>query len=125
MDRQKANNLTKRIVICLGGVFIGFVNGFFGAGGGMICVPILLLLGLKNRQAHATAVLTMLPISIASCVVYYSNGALSDLWLVLFVGIGSVLGGILGSRLLKNISNKALAFVFAAIVVAAGIRMLF
>lgn len=124
MDNLK-NDKTKKIIAMLCcGLFIGFVNGFFGAGGGMICVPLLLLFGLENKNAHATAVLTMLPISIASSFVYYSNGFV-NFSTILWVAIGSVLGGILGSLILKKISNKALSYIFAIIVVLVGIRMLF
>ena len=102
------------------GVFIGVINGFFGGGGGMICVPALLLLGLSNKQAQATAILIMLPISI----VYYTNGFV-DWNTVLYVALGSVVGGVLGAYLLKNLSNNVLQYIFAFVVMAAGIRMLF
>ena len=66
---------TKKIIILsIAGVFIGAINGFFGGGGGMVCVPVLLLLGLVNQRAQATAILIMLPISIASAIVYYTQG---------------------------------------------------
>ena len=114
----------KVIGLIVAGVFIGVVNGFFGGGGGMICVPALLLLGLSNKQAQATAILIMLPISIASAIVYYTNGFIE--WdKVLFTGIGSVIGGIVGAFLLKKLSNNVLKYVFAVVVMAAGIRMLF
>lgn len=105
------------------GVFIGVINGFFGGGGGMICVPALLLLGLANKNAQATAILIMLPISIASAIVYYSNGFVE--WdMVLYVSIGSVIGGIVGAYLLKKLSNNVLQYIFALVVIAAGIKML-
>ena len=110
--------------LLVAGVFIGVINGFFGGGGGMICVPALLMLGLSNKQAQATAILIMLPISIASAIVYYTNGFV-DWNTVLYVAIGSVVGGILGAYLLKNLSNNVLQYIFAFVVMAAGIRMLF
>ncbi len=106
------------------GVFIGIINGFFGGGGGMICVPALLLIGLSNKQAQATAILIMLPISIASAIVYYSNGFVN--WdMVLYTTLGSVVGGVVGAYLLKNLSNNILQYIFALVVMIAGIRMLF
>ncbi len=109
--------------LVLAGVFIGVINGFFGGGGGMICVTALLLLGLKNKNAQATAILIMLPISIASAIVYYSSGFVE--WdMVLNVAIGSVIGGIVGAYLLKKLSNNVLQYIFALVVIAAGIKML-
>ena len=39
--------------LILSGIFIGFVNGFWGGGGGMICVPILTNL-LKQSEKIIT-----------------------------------------------------------------------
>ncbi len=109
--------------LVVAGMIIGVINGFFGGGGGMICVPALLLLGLVNKEAQATAILIMLPISIASAIIYYTNGFVE--WeTVLYVAIGSCLGGIIGAYLLKKLSNNVLQYVFAVVVLAAGIRML-
>lgn len=110
--------------LVVAGAIIGVINGFFGGGGGMICVPALLLMGLSNKQAQATAILIMLPISIASAIVYYSSGFV-DLNMVLYVSIGSVLGGILGAFALKKLSNNVLQYIFAFVVIAAGVRMVF
>ncbi len=106
------------------GLLIGGINGFFGGGGGMICVPFLLLLGLSNKKAHATAILIMLPISIASGIVYYSHGFI-DFWITLWVSVGSIVGSILGALILKKVSNKALSYIFPFVMIAAGVKMLF
>lgn len=109
----------------LGGIFVGFLSGFFGGGGGMIVVPLLTFaLGLADRQAHATAILTILPISIASSVVYITSGSVNYLQL-LYATIGFVLGGVFGALLLKKFNNIALRVVFAIIMIIAGIKMVF
>ena len=121
--KQKRKKFFKALLCVVCGIMIGGVNGFFGGGGGMVCVPFLLMLGLENKKAHATAILTMLPISIASALVYYSHGFV-NLWFVLFVGIGTVVGAVLGAMLLKKIPNKTLLYVFPIIMIAAGIKMI-
>ena len=105
------------------GLVIGVINGFFGGGGGMICVPSLLFLGLRNKMAQATAILIMLPVSIASGVVYYTNGFV-DYGYGLYIALGAVLGGILGALLLKKLSNKIVKYIFFIVVILAGIKML-
>ncbi|MBQ9786035.1 MAG: sulfite exporter TauE/SafE family protein [Clostridia bacterium] len=118
------HKVIKFFIIILAGIFIGAINGFFGGGGGMVCVPVLLLLGLVNQKAHATAILVMLPISIASGFVYYTSGVIE--WdIALWIALGSVIGGALGALCLKKISNIALQYIFAIVVIAAGVRMLF
>ena len=52
----------KRKAIFSGGL-TGFINGFFGGGGGMVCVPVLTgALKLSQKQAHATAIFFILPL---------------------------------------------------------------
>ena len=65
-------------VLCLIllGVGVGFINGFLGAGGGMLLVPIvILILKMQIKVAHATAILIILPICLISGVFYIINGA--------------------------------------------------
>lgn len=123
MKALEKNKVLKFFVLTGAGAFIGAINGFFGGGGGMICVPVLLAVGLFNRQAHATAILTMVPISIASAVVYYSSGVI-DWMTLLWVTLGSVVGGVIGALLLKKIPNLVLQYLFALVVLAAGVKML-
>lgn len=124
MESENKKKAIKIFVLIGAGLLIGAINGFFGGGGGMVCVPILLALGLANQKAHATAILTMLPISIASSIVYYSSGAI-DWNIFLWLAIGSTVGGILGALLLKKLSNIALQFIFAILIIIVGIRMFF
>ena len=118
------DNVFKILLIIGVGILIGSINGFFGGGGGMICVPLLLLLGLRSKIAHATAILTMLPISVASSIVYYSYGVV-DWQIFLYVCGGSIFGGAIGAFILKKLSNEALSFIFSILMIMVGIRMCF
>jgi len=117
-------NLRRICLIVGAGIFVGAANGLFGGGGGMICVPLLLLLGLDNKRAQATAILIMLPISLVSAIIYIIGGQV-ELSPTLFVSIGSIVGGLLGALLLNKLNNKALQFIFAFVVLGVGIRMIF
>lgn len=112
----------KIVKFLVGGILVGVANGLFGGGGGMLCVPLLLLAGLDNQKAQATAILIMTPISIASVIVYYTSGYI-DITNAIFVGVGSIAGGLLGANLLKKFSNITLQYIFAIIMLLAGIRM--
>lgn len=112
------------IWLILAGLLIGWVNGFWGGGGGMICVPVLIsLLKLPEKRAHATTLLVMLPLSICSFVVYLLKGSV-DVKMSLVVGVGFVVGGVLGAMILKNINNIVLRLVFALVIIAGGVKML-
>lgn len=108
----------------ISGAFIGFINGFWGGGGGMLCVPVLLnIIKLPEKKAHATTLLIMLPLSLASLVVYYFSKNL-PLIESFKIGIGFVIGGTIGALLLKKISNVWLEIIFSVIIIAGGIKLL-
>ena len=115
----------KKTVMVIGGLGVGFANGFFGGGGGMLCVPLLdKLLKEKTKVAHATAMLIILPISIASAITYVTNGYF-DLKLTLIVGGGVIAGGIAGALLLKKLKSGVVSIIFAVLMMAAGIKLAF
>jgi len=120
-ENQKKNNLLIKLIT---GAVIGFVNGFWGGGGGMICVPLLMyVLGLVEKKSHATTLLVMLPLSIASLIVYLLNENIE--WLkALNVGGGFIIGGVLGALILKKISNIWLGIIFSVIIIAGGVKLL-
>ena len=107
------------------GLLIGAANGLFGGGGGMIAVPLLQgALGYSDKCAHATAILIIAPISVASSVIYIIRGyAIAEL--VIAVSVGATLGGLIGARLLGLLPQKAVNIIFIAVMFAAGARMLF
>ncbi len=112
------------IFLLLIGLIIGFINGFWGGGGGMLCVPALTyLVGLNEKKSHATTILIMLPLCIASFVIYVINGYLE--WdLVWTTGAGFVVGGLIGAYLLKGISNNILKIIFSIVILAGGVWLL-
>ena len=103
------------------GAIIGFINGFWGGGGGMISVPILsCFVNLNEKQSHATTILIMLPLSITSLTVYVFNN-IFDWNMVLTGGIGFVVGGLAGAYLLQKITNSILKLVFSLIILISAL----
>lgn len=115
---------TNIFVKLITGAIIGFVNGFWGGGGGMICVPLLTqVIGLPDKKAHATTLLVMLPLSLASLIIYIVGGNMLW-WEGCKIGIGFIAGGYLGALLLKKISNVWLNLIFSVIIIAGGIKLI-
>ncbi len=114
---------SKKILTAVGGIFIGFINGLLGAGGGMLAVPLLKKFGLSQREAHENAIAVILPITVLSAMIYifkdYVN--LSDSYSYLPTGL---LGAVIATYLMKQISNLWLKRIFAAFMIYAGIRLL-
>ena len=126
-NRQKTGSLTpkERFWLCVCGAIIGLINGFFGGGGGMVCVPILeKVLHLESKYSHATAIVVILPISFVSAIVYLLSGNLETISF-LTVGAGVLAGGVAGAFLLKILPTKVIRIVFVFVMLAGGIRLLF
>lgn len=118
---RKKNNL----VLALCGVLVGLVNGFLGAGGGMLAVPVLTFAaGLPEKKAHATAIALILPLCAVSAVVYAMGGAASYVP-DLPAAAGVFAGGIAGALLLKKASPELLTELFYGVMLFAGIKMIF
>ena len=107
------------------GLAIGVANGLFGAGGGSIAVVALnRVLKVEDKKAHATSILIILPLTIASFLVYLKDGAI-DFQITWKVVAGGILGGLVGAFLLKRLSNRVVKILFSVMLIAAGIRMVF
>lgn len=124
-DKESGASYKENLYAALTGVLAGLANGLFGGGGGMIVVPMLVfLLKMPPKNAHATAILIILPLSLLSGLFYAAFGDFR--WQVgLPVTVGVVIGGTLGALLLKKMSSKWVIIVFSAVMAAAGIKMLF
>ena len=121
MNKKKVK--LHKLWIVFSGIFIGLINGFLGGGGGMFCVPILeKLYSLKTKEAHSTALVVMLPLSLVSSVVYLLNNNV-DMFSLGLCGIGVLFGGIIGAIFLKKIKSKWIMLAFALIMLAAGVKM--
>ncbi len=116
----------KKFLIQAGsGAAIGFINGFFGGGGGMIAVPVLeRCFGFENKKSHATSIAVILPVSIVSAIIYLIGAKIE--WAILGVCTAGVCaGGVLGAILLKKAQNKVVGYIFCVVMLIAGLRMLF
>lgn len=112
----------KRLIYPLG-LAAGLLNGLFGAGGGMVAVPMLRGLGLEPESCHATSIAIILPLAVASGFLYSRFGGLSisDAWPYL---PGGALGALFGAWLLPRVGTVWLRRVFGALVIFAALRLL-
>ena len=109
----------------LAGGAAGLVNGFFGGGGGMVLVPLLVLwCGLDQRKAFATSVAVILPLCALSAAIYLFRGGV-DFAAALPYLAGGLLGGLLGGKLFKRLNMVWLRRGFALLILYGGVRALF
>ncbi len=123
-ERINGGKIKKSILEIAVGAAVGVINGMFGGGGGMLCVPLLGgVLGESVRVSHATTVLVILPVCLVASIVYVANGY-AQTPDVFFVMAGTAAGGALGSLVLKTAPPKAVNAAFALIMAAAGAVMI-
>jgi uncharacterized protein len=105
------------------GVTGGLLSGFFGVGGGIVMVPLLIwLLRVDRHTAHATSLAAIFVIAVSGGLTYGLAGSV-DLGLGLALGAGGVAGAYAGAQLMHRLSTSALRIAFAVVLLAAGIRM--
>lgn len=114
------------LLLIVGGILAGFINGLLGAGGGIIIVFVLsrVLRESDSRDIFANALCVMLPLSAVSCAIYVANGSTSFEGFSAFI-LPAILGGLLGGLLLCKINTFFLKKLFAALVAISGFLLLF
>jgi uncharacterized membrane protein YfcA len=115
MQTKLLNNFKK--ITC--GALTGLANGLFGGGGGMLAVPLLQQTGYSQKQAHATAILVILPVSALSFLIYFLSG-LYDFSVLVPVAVGVTAGGILGAWGLGKLPEKTVRVLFSILQFLAG-----
>ncbi|MDE6189232.1 MAG: sulfite exporter TauE/SafE family protein [Clostridia bacterium] len=121
---EKLSSKKRLILTIVASLFVGVANGLFGGGGGMLVIPIFsILCGLEEKIAHSSAILTILPLSLVSGIIYAYNGNFQTPQ-GYFVGAGVILGGLIGTFLMKKFSNNLLRIIFYTLMIIAGVTML-
>ena len=108
------------------GILAGFLSGMVGIGGGVVMVPLLIYFcGFNQHQAQGTSLAVLaVPVTAVAVFNYYKQGYLN--WkFALIIALFFVIGGFLGSKLAISIDQKALKKIFAVMMLAISLKMLF
>jgi uncharacterized membrane protein YfcA len=119
-DRPTVRHLLLLVLVgAIGGVF----SGALGVGGGIVMVPLLLLLlSFDQRRAVATSLAAIVLSSISGAATYAIAGH-TDVIAGVLLGAGGVAGTLLGTRLLKVLPIAVLRWGFIALLVVIAVRM--
>jgi uncharacterized membrane protein YfcA len=102
----------------------GTFSGLFGVGGGTVIVPLLILwLAYGEREATGTSLAAIAIIAAYAAVgqALYGN---VDLAHAALVGAPAVVGVVAGTALQQRVSERAVALLFAALLVATAIDLI-
>ena len=106
------------------GLVAGFFSALFGVGGGIVIVPLLLLLmRFPERQAMATSLAAIGVTALAGVIGYSITGRVEPLD-ALLVGIPGAAGAVAGAALQQRIPRRGLSLLFALLLVAIAVLLL-
>jgi len=109
-------------VIALG---VGFIAAFFGIGGGIVMVPVMmLLLKMPARMSVATSQLQLLFASVPAVLVHLaiSWGEWESWYRGLVIGVGTLVGAQLGVRLAGIASGRVVLLAISVVLFFVGVR---
>ena len=116
-------NLLNTIGICALSFLAGGMNGFLGTGGGIVFIYMLdALTDVEKKDAFATTICAVIPISIISAISYGKSGNI-DTSLLKSLAIWAIIGGCVGAFLTDKIKTRYLNIAFSALVIYSGINM--
>jgi uncharacterized membrane protein YfcA len=106
------------------GLVAGFFSALFGVGGGTVIVPLLLLTAAYEvRPATATSLAAIGITAVAGSVTYVVHGDVEPVKAML-IGIPATAGAVAGAGLQQRIDTRTISFLFAALLVGIGVRLL-
>lgn len=106
------------IILLIIGLMAGGMSGFFGIGGGIVIVPLLMLfLKYTQQQAQGTSLAVLLPpVGLAAAYQYYKRGDVS-LLPAFIVAAGFVIGSLFTAKWVAKVPTPVLKRCFAILLV--------
>jgi len=108
------------------GLGSGVLAGMFGIGGGIVIIPLLVLLtGMDQQTAQGSSLgALLLPVGIFGALYYYRNGHM-NIQAAALVGLGLLLATGVGAWLNLRMTPEAARKVFSVFLVLIAARMWF
>jgi len=122
---EKNSNTSKQVLILAIGAsfFAGLISSFFGIGGGIIFVPLMVVaMGMSMTKAAPTSQFILMFGSLAGLVTHSFLGH-PDYYQSLLLMIGAFFGGLVGARLSLEVKDKNLKILISVVLFAAAIKL--
>ena len=106
------------------GLLAGLFSALFGVGGGIVVVPLLILVAhYSERPAMATSLAAIGLIALVGAVSYAFHGELKP-GAAAVVGLPAALGAVAGASLQQRLASRTLSLGFATLLAAIGVWLL-
>jgi len=107
------------------GLIAGMLSGLIGVGGGIIMVPMLLLMGFTQQQAQGTSLAALLPPVTLFAVINYNKAGFIDWRYAIIISSLFIIGGYFGSKIAINIDQRTLKKIFGGLLLLVAGKMIF
>lgn len=115
---------TLLLLLCIG-LLAGLLSGLIGIGGGIIMVPLLLLLGMSQHESQGTSLAVLsVPVTALAAFNYYKEGYV-DWKYAAIIAVFFVIGGYIGSKFAIQIDEKILKKIFGFILLLVAGKLIF
>ena len=104
------------------GLAAGFFSALFGVGGGIVVVPLLVLVGLGAKEATGTS-LAVIAFTAAFGVIAFTALGHIDWGRAALVGFPAMLGTLAGTWAQQRISSRLLVVLFGLFLVAVAVEL--
>lgn len=117
--------ITTIVSLLIIGLLAGMLSGLVGVGGGIIMVPMLvLLLGFGQHQAQGTSLAVLVvPVTAIAVFNYYKEGYINWKYAAV-IAIFFVIGSYFGSKLAIGLDQKMLKKIFSIVLILVAGKML-
>lgn len=119
-------SISTLVLLILIGLSAGLLSGVVGVGGGVVMIPLLMLLmGLDQHQAQGTSLAVMLPpIGILAAWNYHKAGFVEWKY-AMIIAVTFIIGGYLGSRWAVTVDARTLKKIFGVIMLIGALKLIF
>ncbi len=112
-EERKSNTLKSNFYLITNGLFVGFLTGLIGAGGGFLIVPSLInKAGLNIKKAIGTSLIIIGCNSLIGFIITINLYANNKWQILMFFLVIAFLGTIIGTQISKQITNQKLKPLF-------------
>ena len=107
------------------GLFAGAGSGIFGIGGGVVMVPMLVLVAsFEQHDAHVTSLAAGMILAVSGAATFGAEGRI-DLLAAGLLAAGALIGAPVGASLMNRMAEAKLKAAFGALlVIVAGLQFI-
>jgi len=122
-EGRRGSNMAILLLSVAASFFAGVISSFFGIGGGLVFVPLMVaIMGMGMWRAAPTSQMILLFVSFAGMTTHSLLGH-AEFYQALLLSAGSFAGGLIGAKLSLNMKERGLRIVASVVILAVAVKL--